>query len=101
MNEYVLAKPAEEDLYSIWSYIASDNVGAADRVESAIYAACRFLASHPQAGHVRPDLTGHPVRFWALPRYTNYLVVYDPNATPLRVLRILHGALDAERELNV
>jgi plasmid stabilization system protein ParE len=100
MNEYVLAKPAEEDLYSIWSYIASDRVEAADRVESAIYSACRFLANHPQAGHVRSDLTSHQVRFWALPRYTNYLIVYDPNPTPLRVLRILHGALDAEREVN-
>ena len=100
MKEYVLAKPAEEDLFSIWSYIASDNAEAADRVESEIYSACRFLANHPQAGHVRPDLTSHPVRFWALPRYTNYLIVYDPNATPVRVLRILHGALDAERELN-
>ena len=100
MNEYVLAKPAEEDIFSIWSYIASDSVEAADRVESEIYSACRFLANHPLAGHVRPDLTGHPVRFWALPRYTNYLIVYDPNTTPLRILRILHGALDAERELN-
>jgi plasmid stabilization system protein ParE len=100
MNQYVVTAPAEEDLFAIWSYIASDNVQAADRVESEIYSGCRFLAAHPQAGHSRSDLTNRPVRFWSLPRYSNYLIVYDPTSVPLRILRILNGALDAARELN-
>lgn len=100
MNQHVVTALAEEDIFAIWSYIAADNVEAADRVESEIYSACKFLAGHPSAGHSRTDLTNRPVRFWTLARYPNYLIVYDPNSTPLRILRILHGALDAERELT-
>lgn len=96
----VFTAPAEDDLFAIWSYIAADSPEAADRVESEIYLACRFLAAHPLTGHTRADLTNRPVRFWALPRYSNYLIVYDPNPTPLHILRILHGARNTSRELK-
>jgi len=55
MSRYVVTAPAEEDLFEIWSYIASDSVDVANRVEAEIYAACRFLAIHPLAGHLRTD----------------------------------------------
>lgn len=47
----------------------------------------------------RTDLTHRPVRFWAVPRYPNYLIVYDPDSNPLTVIRILHAARDAARHL--
>ncbi|WP_051978797.1 type II toxin-antitoxin system RelE/ParE family toxin [Edaphobacter aggregans] len=84
----------------VWSYIAQDNIEAADRVEAQIYAACGFLASAPQAGHVRRDLTARPVCFWTVPRFPNYFIVYDPASSPLRIIRILHGALDIPRYLT-
>lgn len=98
---YVFTAPAEDDLFAIWSYIAADSVEAADRLESEIYLACRFLAGHPLAGHSRAELTNRPVRFWASPRFSSYLIVYDPDSKPLRILRILHGTLDATRELTL
>jgi antitoxin ParD1/3/4 len=57
MSLYLLTPQAEDDLFDIWSYIAQDNLDAANRVEAEIYAACAFLASTPQVGHVRSDLT--------------------------------------------
>jgi len=51
MSSYLLTPQAEDDLFSVWSYIAQDNIEAADKVEAEIYAACGFLASAPQAGH--------------------------------------------------
>src|SRR5260370_5521662 len=51
---------AIDDLVEIWSYIGTDDVDAADRVEEAIYAACAFLTNSPLAGRVRDDLTPCP-----------------------------------------
>jgi plasmid stabilization system protein ParE len=40
MSVYVVTPRAKADIFDIWSYIAEDNEGAANRVEQAIYAAC-------------------------------------------------------------
>ncbi len=100
MSLYVLTPQAEDDLFDIWSYIAQDNPDAADRVETEIYAACAFLASAPQVGHVRPDLTDRSVRFWTLPHFSHDVIVYDPASQPLRIIRIFHGARDIPRRLS-
>jgi antitoxin ParD1/3/4 len=99
MSAYVFAPQAEEDLFGIWSYIAQDSLEAADRMESEVYRTCVFLASTPYAGHSRPDLTKLPVKFWTLPRFSRYIIVYDPVPQPLRILRILHGAKNLAGEL--
>ncbi len=64
MSSYRFTPQAIDDLFEIWSYIATDDVEAADRVEEALHAACAFLANSPLAGRVRDDLTPLPVRFW-------------------------------------
>jgi plasmid stabilization system protein ParE len=46
-----------------------------------IRTALNLLASQPGAGHVREDLTSRPVKF--LPVYS-YLIVYDPEAKPVK-----------------
>jgi len=75
MSRYRLTPKAKEDLRSIWSFIALDNVEAADRVEKAIYDACASLAKAPLGGHSREDLTKLPVRFWTVLRYPKYVIV--------------------------
>ncbi len=76
MNRYALTPVAKTDVFGIWSSIAEHSVDAADRVEQAIYDACARLAGTPLIGHLRPDLTPRPLRFWTLTRYPNYIVVY-------------------------
>jgi hypothetical protein len=45
-HEFVSPHPSsQDDLFAAWSYIAQDNVEAADRVEAQIYTACGFLSS--------------------------------------------------------
>jgi plasmid stabilization system protein ParE len=56
MSVYVLTPLAKADIFDIWSYIADDSEGAADRVERAIYDACAFLAEAPMRGHTPPRL---------------------------------------------
>ena len=94
MQRYQFTPQAADDLAEIWSYIAKDNPEAADRVEEAAFRACELLSTSPLAGRVRADLTSLPVRFWSVLPYRNYLIVYDPSATPLQILRILHAARD-------
>jgi plasmid stabilization system protein ParE len=100
MSAYKLTPKANADLLAILSYVARDNLEAADRVETAIYNACAFLAKYPLTGHARKDLTDLPVRFWTVLRYSNYVVVYDPEAQPLKILRILHRAMNISRHLE-
>lgn len=83
MTLYQLTAEAEDDLFAIWAYIAQDSVQAADEVESDLYSAFSLLSGNPQIGHIRTDLTPLPVRFWTLPRYSNYIVVHDPAARSL------------------
>ena len=92
MRRYRLTPEAENDILQIWSYIAEANVQAADRVEAAIHKACILLATSPFHGHPRSDLTALPLRFWTLPRYRSYTIVYDPETKPLQIVRILNGA---------
>jgi plasmid stabilization system protein ParE len=92
MSGYAFTPQAADDLFEIWSYIAQDNPAAADRVEEAIYLACDFLADSPFAGAIRTDLTNLPVRFWLVPPYRNYFIVYDPKTKPLQIIRLLHHA---------
>ena len=94
MSGYRLTPSAENDLFEIWCYIARDSIDAANRVEEAIYDACVMLARSPHAGHLRPDLTRRPLRFWTVSPFKKYVVIYDPDTRPLRILRILLGARD-------
>src|SRR6476619_5330116 len=94
MNKYQFTPQAVTDLFEIWSFIARENPVAADRVEEAVYRACDFLADSPLVGRTRKELTPLPVRFWLVQPYSNYLIVYDPEKKPLRIIRILHSARD-------
>jgi plasmid stabilization system protein ParE len=92
MGRFQFTPQALDDTFEIWSYIAQDSPAAADRVEEAIYLACELLAGSPLAGTVRRDLTSLPVRFWIVPPFPNYFIVYDPQTEPLQVIRVLHRA---------
>ena len=98
MKSCRLTPAAEDDIFDIWRFIASDNPGAADQMESDLFAAFQKLAENPKLGHSRRDLTKRPVRFLAI--RANYLIVYDPVSEPLAIIRILHGARDAAAELK-
>jgi len=43
----------------------------------------------PQQGHTRGDLTKRPVLFFPL---YSFLVIYRPQASPIRILGVLRGS---------
>ena len=88
-RRYLLAPQAARDLVDIWRYLAKESsLRNADRVESVIRSKFAYLASFPQGGHWRRDLTTADVRFF--PVYS-YLVVYRPETKPLQIVSVLHS----------
>jgi toxin ParE1/3/4 len=96
VSQYRFTPQAAGDLFEIWRYVAGDNEEAANQVENAILAACRFLAGAPLSGRVRSEFTSRPLRFWPVRQFPNYIVVYDPAAKPLQIIRLLHGKRDLQ-----
>jgi plasmid stabilization system protein ParE len=94
VNDFRFTPQAADDLFEIWSYIAGDDPGAANRVEKAILDACSFLADAPLSGRIRAELTSRPLRFWPVRRFPHYIVAYDPVAEPVQIIRLLHGRRD-------
>lgn len=98
MSGFVLTEEARLDLFEIWAFVAADHSEAADKLEVDLMEACGRLATHPAIGHRRRDLSDDPsLRFHAV--RTWYLIVYELGTQPLNIIRILHGARDAEHEL--
>jgi plasmid stabilization system protein ParE len=97
---FQLTLRALNDLDEIWGYMAEDSVDAANRVESAILAACTSLSRHPLLGSKRIEITLLPVRFWTVTKFPNFIVVYRPDTQPLRIVTVLHGKRDIKNFLK-
>ena len=100
MPNFVLAPDAIEDLDQIWNYIGRDSVENAERVEQAILRSCHNISKSPLAGFQRPEITTLNVRFWIVPEYARYLIVYRPDTKPLQVLRVLGPGQDVATQLT-
>lgn len=78
---------ADEDLIEIWTYIAVENISAADRVLDAIGARWDSLARHPYSGVARDDIAPgirHLVS-------SEYLTFYRLKGSAVEIVRVLHG----------
>jgi toxin ParE1/3/4 len=76
---------------SVW--IAQDNPASGEALLVAALRAARMLAANPMLGRLRTDLLPEPYRFWSL-RGFPYLLIYNAEARPPRILRVLHMARD-------
>jgi antitoxin ParD1/3/4/toxin ParE1/3/4 len=94
MSRFVLTPAARADLNEIFDYISRDSPDAAHRVLEELRTAMKKLARMPDMGHFRRDLASEPLRFWPV---FSYLIIYRPEARPLQVVRVLHGARDIRR----
>ncbi len=56
--------------------------------------AFELLAFQPGSGTTRPKLTGQRVRWWPV---FKWIVIYDPTASPISILRVIHGARELDR----
>jgi toxin ParE1/3/4 len=90
MNQYRVSDAARSDLEGIWLYIASDNPDAADKFIRALVSRFPMLASMPEMGRKREELSP---RLRSL-SVGNYVIFYRPMESGVEIARVLHGARD-------
>jgi toxin ParE1/3/4 len=79
---------ADNDLLSIWRYIAEDKPQAATGLIRTIDAKCVLLAENPLLGQARPDIAPD-FRYFVV---GNYLILYREAPDGVEIIRVLHGA---------
>jgi toxin ParE1/3/4 len=89
-NNFHKRPQADADLDAIWSYIAVDNVGAANALIERIGQVFKMLVQNPLAGRERPDLQ-RGLRSFPV---GSYLVFYVPAARRHRNRCVMHGRQD-------
>jgi plasmid stabilization system protein ParE len=82
------AQLAIADRESIFDYIAPDNVDAAVALDERFERCAAMLLEHPEAGR-----EGRVAGTREMVAHRHYLMVYDFNAQSVRILRVLHTAL--------
>jgi antitoxin ParD1/3/4/toxin ParE1/3/4 len=96
-NLYDVSHDAQNDLFEIWLRIADDSLDLADRIEGEFHELFATLGRMPRLGHTRADLTNRPVLFFGL---YSFLVVYDPDSKPIRIMAVLRGRRNVKRILR-
>ncbi len=95
MTSYALSETAASDIHAALRYITrADSLASALHVHQAFVEAFEVLASSPRVGFRREHLTGLDVRWWPV---LGYLIVYRSEASPIEILRVLHGAREMSR----
>ncbi|EME69434.1 hypothetical protein H261_13224 [Paramagnetospirillum caucaseum] len=99
MSVATLSPRARNDLLAAIRWITKDNPAAARALREAVAATAGRIGVHPEIGMIRPDLADPPYRFVALTGFP-YVIVYNSQRVPPRILRILHGAQDIPEVLR-
>ena len=85
---------AHEDMHDLWSFIAADNIEAADRMVKRLTQAFALVSLNPRSGRMRPDI-GPEIRSFIVGKY---VVFYHIVLDCIDVGRIMHGARNIETE---
>src|SRR5665213_3614750 len=98
MPKILLDPCVEDELWSIWRFIAEDNPNAASRVVDAAFDTFETLAANPALGRLRrfgnPKL--HGIRSRRVAGFDNYIIFYRAIAERIHVIHVYHGARDIE-----
>jgi toxin ParE1/3/4 len=81
---------AEDDLDSIWFFIAEDSPRAADATIDRLTETFDMLLTMPQAGRTRPEF-GKNVRSFAV---DNFVIYYIKVPEGIDIFRVIHGRRD-------
>ncbi len=92
MSRAFLSPSARRDLLEIFYYIREDNPPAALAFVRKLRERCDFLARFPAMGSMRDDLLPG-LRCLTV---RNYVLYFRASADGIEIVRVLHGARDAE-----
>jgi toxin ParE1/3/4 len=94
MIPYAISLRAQTDLDEIWSFIARDNIPAADRMMDLFAEKFLLFASQPLLGEKREELQVNLRSFCV----GNYVTFYRPLPNKIQIIRVLHSARDIEAQ---
>ncbi len=88
-----------EELVSLSFYIAEDDEAAAQRFLDACDETFRFLAGNRLIGSVRrfKSVNLAETRMWRVKGFEKYLIFYQPVTDGVKILHIIHSAMDYNR----
>ncbi|KYH02230.1 type II toxin-antitoxin system RelE/ParE family toxin [Bradyrhizobium sp. DOA1] len=85
---------ADRDLDSIWDFIASNSIRAAEKQIARIGEIFEMIVDNPLAGRERRELRmglrSFPVG--------NYVIFYIPLTDGVEIVRVMHGRLDIDAD---
>ena len=87
---------AQRDLETIGDYIAEDNPKRAVTFVRELRDQCHKLLRMPQAYRLRPDIMNN-IRSSV---YGRYVIYFSVDGNTMRIVRILHAAMDASAHLD-
>jgi plasmid stabilization system protein ParE len=96
-RQYRLSPEALQQIDEIGAFLADDSIDAALKIYDALEDAFQLIVENPGIGHTREDLTTRPLKFWTV---FSYLVIYDPESTPLQIITVVHSARDVAKLLS-
>jgi toxin ParE1/3/4 len=98
MPKFVLDPIVEEELWSLWQFIAQNNPDAATALIEAAFSTFHVLAANPGLGRLRKfknsRLSG--IRSFRVSGFDNYLIFYRQVVDGIQVHHVYHGARDLE-----
>lgn len=89
-----LSRLARADILDIWTYVAADNLIAADRVLERIERIFESIAEHPELGRERSEIM-EGLRSFAVMSWVIFYRI-DMNSESVIIARVLHGARDLD-----
>jgi toxin ParE1/3/4 len=96
-------KQLADDIVDIYVYLAIRSPQSADRLLAAIESSIRSLADNPGVGRrwhsPRPALVG--MRVTIVSSYRNYLIFFRPTDDSVDVFRVVHGARELPRIIDL
>lgn len=93
MTEACFTPAAARDVRAAIASIAAESPTTARALRNGIKTAGRRIGTDPETGLQSPVLADPPIRFLILTGFP-YVLVYDADASPVLILRMLHGASD-------
>jgi plasmid stabilization system protein ParE len=95
----VVWTPAARDcLDEILKYIAADSPLAAAKVLEVVLAAAESLSLFSDRGRIVPEMGSRSIREIFVYRFR---IMYQVSSSDVRILAVLHGAMDFERWLRL
>lgn len=93
-NRFRKAPQADLDLDSIWDFIASDSIRAAEKQIGRIGEIFEMLVENPLAGRERRELRAGLRSF----PVGSYVIFYIPLPDGVEIIRVMHGRQDVDAE---